>query len=180
MEEVDQWLQAHRHDCGDISPELKDAIAEFVLVWSLFEFTVLRPADQRLLIDGTKIATGTDRENYDLIEDASLRGLADFTGAEVFQEAYTYHREHYYDGVQFSDHLGHLVGEGAKSNTRIREVFQNNTPPYRLKVAAVLHVAFCLRVNLIHGHKWETGLQNQEANFRHATQVLMLAVDHPE
>lgn len=179
MEEVDQWLQAHRHDCGDISPELKDAIAEFVLVWSLFEFTVLRPADQRLLADGTKTPTGTDRGNYELIEDASLRGLADFTASQMFQEAYAYHQGHYYDGVQFSDHLEHLVHEGARSNKRIREVFQNKTPPYRLKVAALLHVAFCLRANLIHGFKWESGLQDQEANFRHATQVLMLAVDHP-
>jgi len=179
MEDVDQWLQAHRHDCSEISPELKGAIAEFVLVWSFFEFTVLRPADQRLLTDGTNTPTGVDRDNYDLIEDASLRGLADFTGSQAFQDAYAYHRGRYYDGVQFSDHLKGLANESGKSNGRIRDVFQNNTPPHHVKIAGLLHVAYCLRSNLIHGFKWETGLAGQETNLQHATQVLMLAIDNP-
>lgn len=179
MEEVDRWLLENRHDCYGISIELKDAIADFVLVWSLFEAKILLEADKRLLDDGTKTPTGTDRGKYELIEDAARRGLADFTGSRAFQDAYAHHRNHYYDGVQFSNHLKHLTQNAGRSNARLRDVFKNKTPPYHLKVAALLHVAYCLRTNLIHGFKWESGLAGQEANFRHATQVLMLAVDHP-
>ncbi|MEP2717179.1 hypothetical protein [Pseudophaeobacter sp.] len=179
MEDVDQWLQVHRPACGEVSSKLKDAIAEFVLVWSLFEHMVLTPANDRLHREAALVPEGYVKNNYDLIEEAALRGVANIARAPVFQEAFAYHRTRTFDGVNFSEHLDHLIEEGKPSRARIKAIYDGTHTGYRAEIAALLHVAYCLRTNLIHGFKWASGLQNQEDNFRHATQVLMLAIDNP-
>ena len=178
LDEVEKWLHENRHDCYGVSEELKRAIANFVLVWSIFEHKVLSPASVRLHTEAIEEQKGYEKNYYDLIEDAARRGISDFSDSSAFQAAYAFHKERNYDGVQFSEHLEHLAAEGARANTRMREVFQNETALFPSKLAALLHVAYCLRTNLIHGYKWEDGLHGQEKNFYMAALVLMLAVDH--
>lgn len=178
MNEVDEWLQANRHDYYEISEEVKQAIANFILIWSIFEHQVLTPANIRLHSEAIAKSEGYKKNYYDLIRDAALHSISDFSDAPGFQEAYAYHRERNYDGVHFAEHLEHLAGEGARADTRMREVFENETALFPSKLEALLHVAYCLRTNLVHGYKWENGMLGQAENFQNAARVLMLAVDH--
>ncbi len=178
MSVFDQWLSTHRPDCQGVSGSLKSAIAHYVLIWSFFEQHVLAPSDKRLLTQNAQALLPNDVSNYDRIEDAASNGLSDFTTTKEFNGAFAYFSDRQLDGVHTSTHLEELTREASNSTKRIQQVFTDDPDDYTQRIAALLHIAYCLRTNLIHGFKWETGLAGQEENFFHAARVLMLAVDN--
>ncbi|WP_170433266.1 hypothetical protein [Ruegeria arenilitoris] len=178
MSDFDVWLSTHRPDYQGVNDRLKSAIAHFVLIWSYFEQQVLAPADRRLLTQNAQAMLPNDVSNYDRIEEAASYGVNDFTTMMQFRRAYKYFSKRHLDGVHISAHLRELARRAVNSTNRIEQVFRDDPDDYTQRIAALLHIAYCLRTNLIHGFKWESGLVGQEVNFYHASQVLMLAVDY--
>ena len=57
------------------------------------------------------------------------------------------------------------------------EVLSSATQDPDKVLKALLIIVFRLRNNFLHGEKWDYGFQGQLANFRHANDVLMFALD---
>ncbi|WP_170383784.1 hypothetical protein [Ruegeria atlantica] len=178
MSVFDQWLSSHRPDCQGVSGSLKSAIAHYVLIWSFFEHQIIQPADDRLREQIARALMPNEVSNYERIEDAAAKGLHDFTTSKRFRQAYKYFSDRHIDGAQISTHLEELTRQAGNSLNRIEQVFGDDPDDYTQRIAALLHIAYCLRTNLIHGFKWHSGLVGQEENFFYASHVLMLAVDH--
>ena len=178
--DVDEWLERRRQDYRGAEKDLRPAIADFILVWSLFEFTVLEPANKKLARLAHERTEGYKRNYFDVVEEAARSGVGDITKFKPFSTAYDYFRTRHYNGVNLTNLFTELTEYTGRAAARIEEVYADEPPDYRTKVEALFHVAYCLRTNLVHGYKWHSGLAGQSDNFRHATVVLMLAVDHAE
>ena len=178
MQDVDDWLAQYRHDAAEVTDELRKAITDFVLVWSFFESRVLAQANHALHQAHAIAGQPYEKSNMALIEKAAKHHVGDITGYAGFESSYDYFRSRGAAGVNFSEHLEDLIQNNGRALNRIGGVFHDEPSDFHAKVEALLLVAYCLRTNLVHGYKWHGGLAGQEVNFDHATQVLMLAVDH--
>jgi hypothetical protein len=154
---VDGWLEAHAPGYDALTADERKAIKDFALLWSLFEAYALDEKGSANKIIST-VAT---------IEASGRLNIAPFAA----QIAYFFHR--YHDGVDFTEHYGHLNIRKNDNPTLIKQVLRMQVTDDRNVLSVLLIIIYRLRNNLFHGPKWGYGIAGQLDNFRNANAALM-------
>jgi hypothetical protein len=155
------WLRARAPGFNNLSDEERSAIADFSMLWSLFEARILDNAGS-----ANRICTTV----------ASWRN-AGTLDADAYDLALAYFRQRYYADGNFTYHFHHLHLRQNDQEPLVRSVIDdsNNDPQDRL--AAIFIIVLRYRNNLFHGMKWQYELAGQLDNFENANRVLMTALE---
>lgn len=147
---VAQWLEASAPGFQDLSPQEREALGHFCLIWSLFEYEALGGhGDVRAI--HRSVARWAD---------------AGALTAQTFS-----------DGLAFTFRFQHLHLERSGDPPVVRDVLSGQSENPRDVAAAVLIIVFRYRNNLLHGEKWVYELREQDQNFANANAILMRAID---
>lgn len=158
---VAHWLEANAPGFRDLSPQEREALAHFCLLWSLFEYEALGgygdvPAIYR------SVARCVD---------------AGVLTAQTFSDGLAYFRARYFSQGTFTPRFQHLHLERPRDPPVVREVLSGQSENPRDVAAAVLIIVFRFRNNLLHGAKWVYELREQDQNFANANAILTRAID---
>lgn len=155
------WLLKNAPGFCDLADDERQALAEFSLLWSLFEARVM----------GTNASA---RRIYDAVRRWSVEDTLDAT---VYDSELAYFRNRYFDGSEFTYRLEHLHLHRANRPDLVRAVIDgsNNEPCDRIGV--IHNIVLRLRNNLFHGMKWQYRLKGQLENFRNASAVLVKSLE---
>ena len=156
-----EWLNANAPGFGHLSKAEQGALAEFALLWALFEARILN-------------TNGNVKSICDAVEAWGDGGTLD---AEVFGDEVAYFRDRYYANGEFTYHFGHLHFRPADREALVRAVMEGSDEDPGNRVAAILIIIFRYRNNLFHGVKWQYKLQGQLSNFTAANNVLMKVLE---
>ena len=156
-----EWLRRNEPGFAELSGDERDAIGEFVFLWSLFEARVLdRNASARAIVDA---ATRW-----------SERGVL---AQETFQTEQTYFRNRYCPGGQFSYHFDHLNFRRPDNEELVRKFLKQDCLHAWEDAAGLLIVVYRLRNNLFHGLKWAYAIRGQHENVGNASTALVRALE---
>ena len=159
--QVMTWLLNRAPGFDLLSNEERTAIADFSLLWPLFEARILR-------------TQGSASEICRAVAAWQEAGTLD-PGA--FATALAYFQDRYFAG---GDVTGYWHGLHFKNNDRapmVRAVLDgSDTDPVHV-MAAILIIILRYRNNLFHGIKWHAQLQDQLGNFTTANRVLMQVLE---
>ena len=155
------WLLKHAPGFNALSDDERQAIAEFSLLWSLFEARVMGEHATAAGIY-TTVAGWADAQSLQ---------------AETYDPELAYFRKRYFDGTEFTYHFDFLNFGPANKPDLVRAVIagENNDPADRVAVVHTIVLRF--RNNLFHGAKWQSRLAGQFENFRNASSVLMKTLE---
>ena len=156
------WLKQYAPGFQGLCPEAREAIKHFLFLWSLFEFEVLRKSGNATAI--VRVA----RRWWDA-------GL--FNDDDPFAQHLAYFRDRYYRDGDFTSHFENLNFRNGDRCDLVEKVLRNETTDRSEIVAALLIIVYRFRNNLFHGEKWAYRLEDQLANFNHANDVLMRAIE---
>lgn len=152
-----EWLIANAPGFNRLSKDEQNAIADFALLWSLFESRILN-------------TTGNAATICNTVEQWQAAGALD---AGAFAAEITYFRQRYYAEGAFTDHFSHLHFRNPDREHMVRSVIDgSDSDPHHL-VAAMLIIIYRYRNNLFHGVKWQYNLEGQLDNFSTANAALM-------
>lgn len=156
-----QWLVNSVPEFNKFSLLERNAIGDFVLLWSLFESRVL-----------------DTNANADKIIDVGNRLRAQQNlNLEGFQTAIGYFRKRYYKGGNFTPAFERLLLRGNDHSSLVKKVISGQTSDDAEILSAILIIVLRLRNNLFHGNKWSYEIQGQLKNFRNSNSVLMAVMD---
>jgi hypothetical protein len=156
-----KWLKAKAPGFDHLSGEEQSAIADFSLLWSLFENRILNTVG-----NAANICSAVEAwHNAGTLDDAA------------FDAELAYCRERYYHRGTFTDHFGHLHFRNPDRETLVRAVIDGSDNDPRNRLAAILIIVFRFRNNLFHGVKWQYKLAGQLDNFTTANAVLMKVLE---
>ncbi len=144
-----------------LSAEERKAIADFSLLWSFFEGTVLN-------------TEGNANKIIHFVH--SLSTLGTFT-LKPFRDVIRYYSGRYYDGAHFTPEFCELHLRASDHRSLVEKVVQGRSTDDAEILSAILIIILRLRNNLFHGVKWSYSIQGQLENFRHANSVLMAVID---
>jgi len=152
-----EWLTAKAPDFCILSKHEQDAIADFTLLWTLFEARILN----------TK---GNAASICNAVEKWRIAGALD---AGAFATEIAYFQTRYFVEGAFTYHFGQLHLKAPDREPMVRSVLDgSNSEPSDL-IAAMLIIIYRYRNNLFHGVKWEYKLEGQSGNFSAANDALM-------
>ena len=155
------WLRYKQPGFAELSSDERDAIAEFVFLWSLFEARVL-----------------DSRASARAIADAAARWFEQGILAQrTFQAEQAYFRNRYCPGGQFSHHYDHLEFRPLDKEELVRKFLKQECHHAWEDAAGLLIVVYRLRNNLFHGLKWAYAIRGQRENFGNANTALIQALD---
>jgi hypothetical protein len=160
MKAID-WLQERAPGFRELSGDERDAIMQFLLLWSLFEARALNThgnANSILAVAKRWAAKGL---------------LAD----ESFNPELSYFQNRYYADGDFTYHFDHLNLRRADQPDLVQRVLKNEAADLAEMAAALLIIVYRLRNNLFHGVKGAYEIRGQFENFSHANAVLMQAIE---
>ncbi|SFM81791.1 hypothetical protein [Shimia aestuarii] len=160
LKEVQEWLRAGAPQFGEIDQLTQVGITYFVLTWSLFDFQKLG-ARGRL----------TDVESF--IE-TSIPEVCDF---QIFMPYFEFFKARYLDNMTGNHRLDALCWNDYNSLERITTGLQQLDPDCVTVVGTLLRIAYRLRCNLIHGSKWQYGLEDQRENFAYSSAFMTKIID---
>lgn len=161
MTKTMEWLKAKAPGFNHLSKDEQTAIADFSLLWSLFENRILNTAGNAANICAA-------------VETWHNAGTLD---AEAFDTELAYCRHRYYDQGTFTDHFGHLHFRNPDREALVRAVIDGSDNDPRNRLAAILIIVFRFRNNLFHGVKWQYKLVGQFGNFTAANAILMKVLE---
>ena len=151
------FLRALVPGYAQLSDAERSAIANFTLLWSAMEGRMLKsnanPATLTDVVKALNAQGGLQRERFD-------KGLA-------------YFRDRYFQGGTFNDRFEQLLFRKNDLRPLVEAVLSGKDEDIGQVVIALLMIAYRLRNNLFHGVKWAYGIQGQQPNFGHASDVLM-------
>ncbi|WP_223508772.1 MULTISPECIES: hypothetical protein [unclassified Pseudomonas] len=155
--EILAWLTHRAPHFAQLDESERNAIADFSLVWSLFEGAALGG-----YCSMPEIRAFADRlsENNDI----------DRCNVNVYLP---YLKQRYFVNGELTHHFHNLRIERSGNPAEIVEALCNETASERIKLVGCLGVVFRLRNNLFHGEKWQYQLRDQKQNFTNATNFLM-------
>jgi len=158
--ETEEWMLQFPQ-FADLEPELRQAVSNFTLLWTLFEAAALNTN-----ASSNQICKFIDRV-------ASGGGLNEPT----FQPCLAYFQSRYFQDGDFNYRFEALLLRKNDKLSLVRAVLSgaDNDPTHR--VAVLFIIIYRLRNNLFHGMKWAYKLAGQRENFENANQALMSAVD---
>ena len=90
-----------------------------------------------------------------------------------FEKSLGYFRDRYFQGGAFNERFEHLLWRKNDLRPLVEAVLSGKDDDIEHVVLALLMIAYRLRNNLFHGVKWAYGIQGQQPNFEHASDVLM-------
>ena len=142
---------------ADLKDEERAAISNFTLLWSAMEGRVLHtnanPASLLAVVDA-------------LAQHGHLH-LSPFEGS------LTYFRSRYFQDGEFSYHFENLLFRKPDRRPLVEAVLSGKDDDLTRVVGALLLITYRLRNNLFHGAKWAYGIQGQQENFWHASNVVI-------
>jgi hypothetical protein len=142
---------------AQLSDEERSAIANFSLLWSAMEGRMLQSnANPGSLAESAKALNAQGLLRYDR-----------------FEKSLGYFRDRYFQGGAFNDRFEHLLWRKNDLRPLVEAVLSGKDDDIEHVVLALLMIAYRLRNNLFHGVKWAYGIQGQQPNFEHASDVLM-------
>lgn len=152
------WLSERVPEFGALPEGDKEAIQDFLLLWSFFEGTKLNHE-----------ANVTEIKKY--VESIKCDGsLYQFNIASYIRYLHT---RDFADG-KLTQFYGALKGEHNKSGIDyVEKLLQGNSISKEEELIGCLVIIYCLRHNLFHGKKWQHHIQGQYDNFTRANKLLM-------
>lgn len=162
MSRAIEWLRAKAPGFDHLTEEEQNAIADFSLLWSLFESQVLAS-------DGNARTICAAVEKW---RDSGALNPA------IFDAELAYFRARYYADADFTYHFFNLNLRNSDREPMVRAVLDGSDADPAHRLATALIIVFRYRNNLFHGLKWEYELAGQLSNFENANAVLMKALDH--
>lgn len=155
------WLLASAPGFARLREDERAAIADFALLWPLFESRILNTAGS-----ATSICAAV----------AAWQKKGDFDAA-TFDPELDYFRHRYVGPHGFTEHFD---GLNLRLNDRaplVRAVLDGHENDPANRVACVFIIILRFRNNLFHGVKWQYRLADQHENFATANSALMKALD---
>ena len=156
-----QWLENNAPGFQSLLPAEREAIAQFLFLWSLFENEALGGRGNWNTIKHLVTTWG----NNALLSDAT------------FSIEILYFRNRYYENGEFTYRLDHLHFERSGNPRVVFDVLSGKQNEPHNICEAVLLIVFRLRNNLFHGEKWVYELREQDENFTHANSTLIQAIE---
>ena len=156
-----EWLGRNEPGFAELCRDDRDAVGDFVLLWSLFEARVL---DRR----------GSARAIVEVTTRWSERGVL---AQDSFQIEQTYFRNRYCPGGQFSYHFDHLNFRRPDYEELVRRFLKQECLHAWEDAAGLLIVVYRLRNNLFHGLKWAYAIRGQRENLSNASTALVRALE---
>jgi len=162
MTKTMEWLKARAPGFNHLSGGEQSAIADFPLLWSLFENRILN--------------TEGNAANICAAVDAwSQAGSLD---AAILDPELAYFRDRYYAAGAFTYHFDNLHLRGNRDREAVvRAVLEGSDNDDRSRAATVLIIVLRYRNNLFHGVKWQYKLEGQLGNFTAANNALMKVLE---
>lgn len=155
----ENWLTSHAPGYAALRRPEREAIAYFCLLWSLFEA-------QQMANDANA------KRICDQVRQWELQGALNM---QVFEKPLGYFKNRYFSHNEFTYHSLHFRSRDYR--TIVESVLSGASHAAGDVLIALLLIAYRLRNNLFHGAKWNDELREQEANFKNANQVLMMALE---
>lgn len=160
MTKTMDWLQAKAPEFNRLTQEERDEIADFSLLWSMFE---------GLLLNSHGNAANISKLVQAWHEAGTLQ-------ADLFNSELTYFRGRYYDG-DFTDHFYNLHLRRGDQPELVREVIARTDNDPCNRMIAILIIVYRFRNNLFHGIKWQYNIRGQLGNFTAANAILMTVLE---
>ena len=159
MSNVTEWLEDRVPGYAALSVEERQAIADFSLLWSLFEHHVL---------DDKGSAAGIVKRCNSLCEPiGSVRECN-------FSDSLVYFRQRYTCGGAVNDLFGDLCLRGNDHRKLVEKVLLGHgATTTAAKLAACLIIVYRYRNNYFHGPKWATQFRDQQDNFDESNKLLV-------
>ena len=162
MTKTMEWLKARAPGFDHLSSHEQSAIADFPLLWSLFENRIL----------------GTEGNAGNICAAVDAWSQAGTLDAAVVDPELAYFRDRYYAAGAFTYHFDSLHLRGNRDREPlVRAVIDGSDNDERRRVTAVLIIVFRYRNNLFHGVKWQYKLEGQLGNFTAANNALMKVLE---
>lgn len=147
IDHVEDYLQHVGIGYEDLSEAERKAIANFALIWSLFEAQLFdNYVTAKKLID--KALEWAKDEDYDFI-DANL----------------DYFKQRYVENTEFSYRFEHLHFRKNDYEELVKNVLLSQDNELTSKLACCLLIIWRFRNNYFHGLKWAYQFQEQRENF---------------
>lgn len=156
-----RWLTERAPGFQELSAEERAAIADFSIIWSLFEAQCL----------STRASAHTIEE---YVRPLCAKGLLnDFDTAPFLG----YFRNRYVSQGALNDTYRGLKLRDNDLPSLVEAVILGNDSNSGHVVTALLVIAYRLRNNLFHGVKWAYGIAGQMDNFLYASSLLASVMD---
>lgn len=153
--QIIEWLCQRADGLGHLTDAERESAINFALLWMYFEARLVH----------TEANADTLMDLVDRLESAISLDV------QPISHCYDYFRNRYWNGGVPSDYV-----TGLRMSSKLAgEVLPRleNPPDARGKLIACLLIILRYRNNLFHGNKLLYGLEGQQQNFVHATQLLL-------
>ena len=159
--DMDKWLGEIRPEYQMLSKNEKKAIADFSLLWPLFEGHCL----------GKKANFELIKKFVDSHEQEELLGVAN--------AVFDYFANRYVRNGEKTEHYKPLKLEksGRRAKEAVDRALFGNENDRKAKLLASLLIIFRYRNNLFHGEKWTYNFLEQEENFIKSIQLLKSCIE---
>lgn len=155
------WIRQYAPGYCELSEDERNAITQFLFLWSLFEARALNT-----------------RANTNAIVEASKKWADNGQLTEkTFERELSYFQDRYYTDNGFTDHFDNLHLRQNDAPDLVARFLRNECAGLADVAAALLIIVYRFRNNLFHGVKWAYEIQGQLDNFNHANSVLMQAIE---
>lgn len=157
---VEDWLERTQPGYKDLSNVERSAVAQFSIVWSVFEAQAL-----------------STNASAEAIVRFVEKNAASFGSAEPFGDALAYFRQRYVSNGQTNHKFKRLRFRRNDRRELVEAVLLEHEATPTEIVKALLIIVFRLRNNLFHGIKWANEMRGQQRNFDNAIAVLTRVLD---
>jgi hypothetical protein len=156
-----EWLLQNAPGFSALSDEERVALAEFALLWSLFEARIM---------DTNASAPRIYKKINDWADSDQLQATA-------YADELAYFRGRYFDGSGFTQYFDGLNLRRDNKPSLVADVLSGANDQDRDCVGVIHTIVLRIRNNLFHGMKWQYHLQGQLKNFRTANSVLIKTLE---
>lgn len=156
-----QWLRERAPGFNDLTEEECSAIADFSLLWSLFEARILDSSGS-----AARICTVVDAWR-----------VTESLQAEAYDPELMYFRQRYFADGDVTHHFDNLNLRESDQPDLVRSVIDGTNDDPRDCMVTILIIVLRFRNNLFHGIKWQYQLAGQLTNFTNANNILMKALE---
>jgi hypothetical protein len=155
------WFQRRVPGFDLLSGQERKAISDFLLLWSLYEASVLDTSgNANRIIHTVKLLKDSGRLRLEPLRPAIKHFLTRYCNGtdltDAFNELHLRHNDH-------PELVEKVICEQSKDDAEV--------------LSAALIIVFRLRNNLFHGVKWRYGIMGQLDNFRNANDLLMSVIE---
>lgn len=154
------WLKTIEPNIPDYSPEEREAISDFTLLWSLFESRVLNNS-----ANAKAIMTAAQQWH----DGGALN-------AKPFADTLAYLRNRYFENGAPTFRFEHLHLRQNDMPNLVRDVLGGKPASIVDECTVVFIVIYRFRNNLFHGIKWAYAIKDQLENFGHSNTALKRAL----